>query len=268
MDHLPRFALLLALAASPAIAQAIDPSAPPAPGPEIPTPPPTPAPQPFVPSYQQPGFSYAQQGTLVDDTPRVDPGRRVRWGISANLGWHLPYHALGIGLQGNIGYQFNDVFSAYVTLGGHLGFGLGIGVTNNGAASVSGTFIGHYTMGLIAEALLGDHFYIAGGPAFGVGTIAVAGISASTSQGTVTGLGAYGFKPGFDLRMGVMFGKKNPATFRRGGFNLGVDVLTLYHPGAIFTRVQANDMGANVEVKFQDALWTVTPMLTLGYEAR
>lgn len=261
MDHVPRrLALLLALVALPALAQQVEP--------QQPQPPPPPPAEPFVPSYQQPGFSYGQTPQVVaDDVPRVDNGHRIRWGVSFNLGWHLPYHALGVGLEGRIGYQFNSVFSTYVTLGGHLGVGLGIGVTNTGA-SVSGTFIAHYTMGFIAEAFLGNHFYVAAGPAFGVGTFAVAGISASSAGGTITGVGAFGFKPGFDAKLGFAFGKQNPVTFRRGGFNIGVDVLTLYHPGAIYTRVEANEQGANVEVQFRDALWTVTPMLTLGYDAR
>lgn len=257
MDRVPRrfFALLLALTSLHVFAQQAE------------EPPPPPPAEPFVPSYQQPGFTYAQTRKPADDVPRVDNGHRVRWGVSFNLGWHLPYHALGLGLEGRIGYQINSVFSTYVTLGGQLGVGLGIGVTDS-SASVSGTFIAHYTMGFMAEALLGDRFYVAAGPAFGVGTLGVAGINASSAGGTITGVGSYGFKPGFDVKLGLAFGRTNPVTFRRGGFNLGVDVLTLYHPGAIFTRVQANDMGGSVEVKFQEQMWTVTPMLTLGYDAR
>ncbi len=246
-------ALLLALVSFTSLAQELEP-----------TPPPTPAPQPFVPSYQQPGFAYA---TTPQDAPTEDRGHRVRWGVSAAIGWHLPYHALGVGLEGRVGYQFNSVFSTYVTFGAQLGVGLGIGVTNS-SASVSGTFMGHYVMGLIGEAFLGDRFYVGAGPAFGVGTLAVAGINASSAGGVITGVGSYGFKPGFDVRLGFAFGKKNPVTHRRGGFNIGLDALVLYHPGAVFTRVEANDMGANVEVMFQDKMWTVTPMLTLGYDAR
>ncbi|MGV3624937.1 MAG: hypothetical protein ACO1OB_29220 [Archangium sp.] len=262
-----RLALLLALVALPALAQQVEPTPPPQPEVEQQQPPPPPPAEPFVPSYQQPGFSYAQTTKPADDVPRVDTGHRVRWGVSFNLGWHLPYHALGLGLEGRIGYQFNSVFSTYVTLGGHLGLGLGVGVTNNGA-SVSGTFIAHYTMGFIAEAFLGNHFYVAAGPAFGVGPFGVAGVSASSQGGVITGVVAYGFKPGFDARLGFAFGKQNPVTFRRGGFNIGVDVLTLYHPGAIYTRLEANEQGGSVEVQFRDSLWTVTPMLTLGYDAR
>ena len=56
------------------------------------------------------------QAPLVD--PSVDPGGRVRWGVSANLGWHLPQSALTLGLEGRAGYQVGRVLSIYGVLGG------------------------------------------------------------------------------------------------------------------------------------------------------
>ncbi len=249
-----RFAMLGALLAVNALAQ------------EETSPPPlvteTPAQeQPWVPSYQRPDFAYAETSTLED------PGGRVRWGLSFNLGWHLPYHAFGLGLDLHVGHQFSRNFALYAFTQGQLGFGLGV-ETGEGGASVSARFLAHLVGGAIAEVTLGDHFYLGAGPAVGYGVFGMAGINVADAQGTITGVGQYGFKPGIDLRAGFGFGKARAPRFRRGGFNLGVDVLILFHPDTIFTRVRAGSTGGSVEVRENGWMTTVTPMLTLGYDSR
>ncbi len=233
---------------------------------EAPSPPPleeAPAPTdaPFVPSYQQPGFVYATPA------PAVDRGGRVRWGTSFNLGWHLPYHAFGLGLEVHLGWQFSRVFSLYGTLGGHLGLGLGVDTGGN-QTRVDARLIFHGITAAIAEVMLGDRFYLGAGPALAFGLFGMAGLSASRDEGTVTAVGAYGVKPGVDLRLGLGFGRGRAPGFRRGGFNIGIDALLLFHPNTVFTRVHGDGQGGTVEVRENGTMVTVTPMLTLGYEAR
>lgn len=200
--------------------------------------------------------------------PPRDPGGRVRWGISGGLGWHFPYSAFGLGLEGRIGYQVTNVLSAYLTLGGQFGIGFGASASADGG-SVSITAINHYVMSLIAEAMLGDVFYVAGGPGLAAGGLAVAGIGVQQDGGTITALAASGVKPTLDLRLGFGFGKAKPApSYRRGGFNIGLQALVMFHPDTIVTRQVANSNGGSIEVKTNELVTTVTPMLMLGYDAR
>lgn len=204
-----------------------------------------------------------------DDRPLVDPGGRFRWGISGGAGWHFPYNAFGLGLEGRVGYQVTNIFSAYVALGGT--FGLGFGASANGSGgSVSITAINHYVMALIAEAMFGDHFYLAGGPGLAAGGLAVAGVSVkSEGGGTITALAASGVKPTIDLRLGFALGKAKPSpSFRRGGFNIGLQALVMFHPNTTVVREQADNNGGSIQVQTLELVTTVTPMLMLGYDAR
>ncbi len=200
--------------------------------------------------------------------PQQDPGGRVRWGIAGGAGWHFPYSAIGFGLQGNIGYQFSNIFSAYVSLGGNFGLGFG-GSASGSSASVSITAINHYVMAVLAEAMFGDLFYVAGGPGVALGGLAVAGVSVQSDGGAISALAASGAKPTLDLRLGFGFGKaKGAPSFRRGGFNLGLQALVMFHPDTAVTRVQGDSMGGSVSVTTNELITTVTPMLMLGYEGR
>lgn len=204
----------------------------------------------------------------VADAPVEDPGGRVRWGVSAGLGWHLPQSAFTVGAEGRIGYQISNMFGAYAVIGGTGGFGIGGSVSGSGA-SVSITALSYWYLGGIAELMLGNLFYVGGGPVLANGALAGVSTSASTSGASVTTVVAAGWKPGLDLRLGLGFGKPRPGSFRRGGFNLGVDALILFHPDAIVGRVQGSSNGtAGVEVKTTELAVTVTPMLTFGYDAR
>ncbi|MFZ5441034.1 MAG: hypothetical protein ACOZQL_13585 [Myxococcota bacterium] len=192
----------------------------------------------------------------------------MRWGVSGNLGWHLPQSAFTIGAEGRIGYQVSNIFSAYAVIGATGGFGIGANVSAT-SASVSVTALSYWYFGALAEAMFGNLFYVAGGPVLASGALAGVAAGGGTGGAQVTTVVAAGWKPGIDVRLGMGFGRPNPTTFRRGGFNLGLDALVLFHPDALVGRVQANSDGsAGAEVKTNELAVTVTPMLMLGYDSR
>ena len=242
--------LLTALVSASVFAQ--EPSAPP-------PPPPQPAP------YVAPTFPVRPV-----DSPMLeeDPGGRIRWGVSGNLGWYIPYPAFTIGAEGRIGYQVSNVFSTYAIVGVTGGFGFGGSVSSSGA-SISATGISYYYFGAIAEAMFADIFYVGGGPVIASGLLGIGGVSANSNGGTITALGHLGAMPGLDLRLGLGLGRpRGPPTFRRGGFNLGLNVLMLLHPDTVVTRLTADSMGGEVEVKTRELIFTATPRVQLGYDWR
>jgi len=205
------------------------------------------------------------------DAPAIDPGGRVRWGLSADLGWHLPQSALTLGLEGRAGYQVGSVLSLYAILGFTGGIGIG-GNINTTGATITATGLIYGYLGALAELIFGDRFFLAGGPVIALGTLA--GVSTggtSSGQGQLITSWAVGPKPGFDVRLGVGFGKvRGPPTFRRGGFNLALDAMVLVHPNGIVGRAELDTTTGTfgAEVKRAEAFTTVTPMLMLGYDAR
>ena len=205
------------------------------------------------------------------DAPAIDPGGRVRWGVSGNLGWHVPQSAFTLGLEGRAGYQVGRMLSLYGTLGFHGGLGIG-GKINATGATITATGLFHGYLGALAELMFGDRFFLAGGPVIAWGTLA--GVTTggdSSGRGQLITSWAVGLKPGFDVRLGIGFGKvRGPPSFRRGGFNLALDVLVLVHPDGIVGRadLDTNTGTFGAEVTRAEAFTTVTPMLMLGYDAR
>lgn len=205
------------------------------------------------------------------DAPAIDPGGRVRWGISGNLGWHVPQSAFTLGLEGRAGYQVGNMLSLYGVLGFTGGLGVG-GTINTQGASITATGLIYGYLGALAELMFGDRFFLAGGPVLALGTLAgVTTAGNSSGQGQLITSWAVGLKPGVDVRLGVGFGRvKGPPTFRRGGFNLALDALILVHPNGIVGRadLDTNTGTFGAEVKRAEAFTTVTPMIMLGYDAR
>lgn len=229
-------------------------SAPPMPGP---TPPPV-----------------ALDTTTMPQEPQHDEGGRVRWGISGNLGWHLPPSAFTLGLEGRIGYQASNVFSAYAIAGMTAGFGIGIntvpGVDTQGA-NINLTALIYYYGGALAELMFGDTFFIAGGPVIASGAFTTGSAYASSDGvGEVRNITAIGLKPGIDVRLGFGFGNARRPSFRRGGFNISLDALILFHPDAIVSTARADgpNNSWNAGVSYGATIVTVTPMLMLGYDSR
>lgn len=199
----------------------------------------------------------------------MDPGGRVRWGVSGNLGWHLPQSAFTFGAEGRIGYQITNMLGAYAIVGGTVGLGIGGSASSTGA-SVSVTAVSYYYFGAIFEAMFADLFYVGGGPVLANGALAGVSASGGTSGAGVTTVVDTGLMPGIDLRLGLGLGRPNPApSFRRGGFNLGLNALVLFHPDTLVGRATADSSGnVGAEVKTNELTVTVTPMLMLGYDSR
>lgn len=203
--------------------------------------------------------------------PMEDPGGRVRWGLSANLGWHAPQSALTLGLEGRAGWQVGNVLSLYGVLGVTGGLGIG-GTINAQSTTLRATGLLYGYLGALAELLLGDHFFLAGGPVIATGTLAGVSTGAdSEGQAQLITSWAVGLKPGFDVRLGWGFGRPRGApSFRRGGFNLALDALVLFHPNGVVGRANLDTNTGNfgAEVQRSEPITTVTPMLMIGYDAR
>lgn len=229
-------------------------------------PPPSPPPSP----PEQPAAEAPPPPVRPVDSPMVeeDPGGRIRWGVSGNLGWHIPYPAFTLGAEGRIGYQVSNIFSAYAIIGATGGFGFGGNVTSTGgSASVTG--LSYYYFGAIAEAMFANIFYVGGGPVLANGGLGIAGLAVGSDGAGVTAVADGGLMPGFDLRLGLGLGRQHPApSFRRGGFNLGLNVLMLLHPDTVVTRVSGGTGGASASVTTNELVFTATPMVQLGYDWR
>lgn len=204
------------------------------------------------------------------DAPMRDPGGRVRWGIGAGAGMHFgtPYPVFGGQLKGRVGYQFTNLLGVYVDIGTDFGIGGQISLTPSQGGSASGTLISHFFIQALAELMLGDLFYVAGGGGLAHGSLAILGVDASTNSGGISAIVAGGFNPAFDVKLGFGFGKPKPGSWRRGGFNLGIDLQMVLHTNALVTRVQGGTGGASITVDTRETVFTATPMLTLGYDAR
>jgi hypothetical protein len=227
------------------------------------TPPPSPPPQ-------TPPSATPAPPIRPPDSPMLeeDPGGRIRWGVSGNLGWHIPYPAFTLGAEGRIGYQVSNIFSAYAIVGVTGGFGFG-GSANSSGASASITGLSYYYFGAIAEAMFADIFYVGGGPVIASGGLGIAGLSVGNGGAGITAVADSGVMPGFDLRLGLGLGRPHPGpSFRRGGFNLGLNVLMLLHPDTVVTRIQGDSMGGSVSVNTNELVFTATPMVQLGYDWR
>lgn len=194
-------------------------------------------------------------------TNLADAGR-VRWGVNAQVGAFIPTPLVSFGAEGRIGYSFNRTFAAYLSVGGGSGlfFGGSAGATG-GSLSIS--VMSQWYVGAMAEANLGDSFFVALGP--GIGRFSLAGLTVAAST---TGAGEQvsalgGWTPSVDLKFGFTFGKRNPESGRRGGFTLAIDARLVLPTDSIF--VSNGTGGQSVEV--HKTAWGIVPMLMLGYDS-
>ena len=201
------------------------------------------------------------------DAPVEDPGGRVRWGVSGNLGWHFPSSAFTFGIDGRVGFQISNLFSAYAIFGAGAGFGFG-----GGTQGVSATALTYIYLGGIAELMFADLFFVGAGPVLAQGAYVggEVGLSSAGISQTI-GVSSVGIKPGLDLRLGIQLGKTNQETHRRGGFSIGLDVLTLMHLDSTITTTRRDGPGGTTGtpiVRTGQLGVSVIPMLMLGYDAR
>ena len=261
-------------AASTAFAQGPtgDTTAPPPPPADTTAPPPADAaaPPPAGTTTPPPAGTTAPPAEEPKEEKPLDPGGRVRWGASGSLGWHVPQSMFTIGGEGRIGYQISSLFSAYGAIGGTGGFGFSANVGFEGV-SVSASAISYWYIGAIGEAIFGHLFYVGGGPVLARGAIAGATVGASTDGvGEVKEIASVGFKPGLNLRFGLSTGRPYGPSRRRGGFNIGVDGMLLFHPNAVFvtTRADGPNGSAGISVTESSLGVSFVPMLMMGYDSR
>jgi len=174
------------------------------------------------------------------------------------------------GAEGRIGYQISNIFSAYGAIGGTAGLGFSADVGIEGA-SVSASAISYWYIGAIGEAMFGNLFYVGGGPVLARGAIAGATVGGSTDGvAEIREIASAGFKPGLNLRFGLSTARPSGPSRRRGGFNIGVDGLLLFHPNAVYvvTRADGPNGSAGISVTESSLGVSFVPMLTLGYDSR
>lgn len=190
------------------------------------------------------------------DAPLRDRGGRVRWGISPSIGVLAPYSTFSFAGELRLGYQLTRRFSMFFTGGAHLAVG-------------SGRVFPFAFVGAIAEAMPNDFFYLGAGPVIAFGRLTVGQLEPSSNQLELFSVQepdvVTPFKAGLDFRLGLHFGSGRPPTFRRGGFSLGVHALLLLHPDMRLGWTQNN---RGVVARTTETVATITPMLTLGYDAR
>ncbi|MBX7116357.1 MAG: hypothetical protein K1X64_18675 [Myxococcaceae bacterium] len=207
---------------------------------------------------------------LPDDAPLEDPGGRIRWGVSGKLGWNVPSPAFTMGGEGRVGWQLSKIFSAYLAIGGTGGFGFGVKADFEGAA-IQITALSYYYFAALAELYLGNLFFVAAGPVLANGAFVGATLGASADGvAEQRNIVATGITPGVDIRLGLGFPGAPRASFRRMGFNIGLDAMILFHPDSIITTVRADgpNGSASAGVKSNGLTVSVVPMLMLGYDMR
>lgn len=196
------------------------------------------------------------------DAPSVG---RVRWGVSGGPGTFLPGPLIAFNAEGRIGWQVNRLFGAFLSLGAHAGFGLGGGLSpdaRNASAGVGADSF--WYLGAIAELMLADLFFVAGGPLLARGGWAFVTQTAD-ANGAITqnALAAGGFMPGLDLKLGVGFGQPQRSG-RRSQFSLAADVMLVFAPNAVLGQQSVNGQAVDV----RGTAIGVAPMLMFGYDAR
>lgn len=244
--HLKKIVLLTALTSASVLAQVSPPPPPPHPEPMAADSPPAPP---------------------LDSQPREDPGGRIRWGASGNLGWHIPSF-FTFGAEVRAGYQFSNILSAYGVLGGTVGVGFGWNAPGDPTPAAHFSGLSHLYVGAIGELVFGDSFYVGGGVIGASGTLV--NFTGAASSGVVesTSTVAAGFIPGIDLRLGFGFGSARAPSFRRGGFNIGLDARMLFYPNALVVRTRYDGNAVSAAVETRELAVTLIPMLMLGYDSR
>jgi hypothetical protein len=180
--------------------------------------------------------SSAPSTPTAEYDPAAEPSAsRFRWGIAANGGPVVGAYSGGAGgLDGRVGVQLSSILGLYAQPTLMLGAS-----ASSDAAGGSASGLALYGMGAMADATLGNMFYVAGGPEVLRGGFAsVSGTTSGTTSASATA-GTFFSLAG---RTGLAFGSMRAE--RRRAFTLGLDMHVLFANGATFM-----------------------PMLALGYES-
>ena len=243
------FFLVLVVSSSFAQAQSDAPLSPP------PMPPPEPvgAPPPPPPVKQRQRRERVRVANArVDDTP-TEFRPHFRWGAAGRVGYHVPTPGLSAGLDGHLGVQFTPAFGLYALIG------LTVGVGFDGApTSALNLFDLHAAV--IAEGFFADLVYVGAGPMVAVPNYANRITSTLPTGGTQTlTIRSGAWAAGVDVRAGLQFGN----ALRRRGFNVGVELITLFYPGSTLTVQRGGSITSTVGLAAN-----FTPMISLGFELR
>lgn len=200
---------------------------------------------------------------------------RFRWGLGLAggtffpIGSSVPQSGVHFGFEARFGYQASSSFAVYLNLALAGGFSASFSDTLVGAS-----LIGYGAAGLLGELTVADRFFLALGPVLGGG-----GWLGASGQGSLSGAaaGAYviagGTLPGVDLKVGFGFGDPD-ASGRRNQFTLGLDLLTLFAPGARFGTGDVQLDPSNPSASPSNGRETtavsvvMVPLLVLGFDAR
>jgi hypothetical protein len=215
----------------------------------------TPAPEPApAPAPQQPA-----------EPP--DEGH-LRWGISPMAGTFFPGPTtVAIGIEGRVGYAFNQTVTVYGSIDSVAGVGFGGDFTQNGA-SASVSAISYWAVGANVDALLAGPLFVGAGAAIGRGGWGVVSQSASSSGGSQEVIAAGGTMPSANARLGLHVGKTNEKTGKRPGFAIAFDLRVLIAPDSASTSQSAGSGGASQSVTTDTTAVGYSPMLMLGYDLR
>jgi len=207
-------------------------------------------------------------------TPVSPSGGHIRWGITGGPGTFFPGPMVTIAAEGRIGWQFTSILGAYATVGFTEGywFGGSLNVGSGGAGvSMNFRYVDYWQFGVEGEAILGNTFFVAAGPKIvkggwgfvGQGVDAGSGgASAEQYAGIVSG-----WLPAVGTRIGLAFGKVNPATGKRGGFNMAIDTTFVFGSGGVEIKQSAGTTGVSQRVAPLGGIG-ITPILMFGYEMR
>lgn len=201
-------------------------------------------------------------------TPAEPPDEgHFRWGLSPSIGTFFPGPTtLSFGLEGRFGYAFNQMVTAYGSVGSAAGIGFGGDTTANGA-SLSVSAISYWYVGANVDALVAGPLFVGAGAAIGRGGWGVVSQSASSSGGSQEVIAAGGTMPSADARIGLHVGKWNDKG-KRPGFAIALDLRVLIAPDSASTKQSANASGASQSVTTDTTAVGYSPMLMLGYDLR
>lgn len=136
---------------------------------------------------------------------QVEP-TRLRGGVTAGIGFFSPGPNLVFGLSGRLGAQVNRWFGVDTELGFAGGIGLSVRAASN-SATTSVTAAAYVQLAVLADFMLGDHFFFDIGPAVAyAGWGGVDGVATTNGEGGRAS-GVAGLTPGAAAKIGLMTGR-------------------------------------------------------------
>jgi hypothetical protein len=174
---------------------------------------------------------------------------------------------VAFGIEGRFGYAFNQMVTAFGSVGSVAGVGFGGDVSANGAA-LSVSAISYWYIGANVDALVAGPLFVGAGAALGRGGWGVVSQSASSAGASQEVIAVGGTMPSANARLGLHVGKVNEKTGKRPGFAIALDLRVLIAPDSASTTQSAGAGGASQSVTTDTTAIGWSPMLMLGYDLR